>query len=49
LLLKTLFVLVVEAYAPLSVAFAALHCVVAVEGQTGGNGWPTASDAAVPA
>jgi hypothetical protein len=47
-LLNTLFVLVVEAYAPLSVAFAALHCVVAVAGHTGGNGCPTASVAALP-
>jgi hypothetical protein len=44
LLLKTLLVLVVDAYAPLSVALTVAQA--AVEGQTGGRGWPTASVAA---
>jgi len=47
LLLKTLLVLVREAYAPLSVAFPPDDAHAADAGQTGGSTWPTARLAAV--
>jgi hypothetical protein len=47
LLFQTLFVLVVEGYAPLSVAAAVAH--TAVEGQTGGSACPLMMVVASPA